>query len=249
MSEVTLRVEPPLAWIFLNRPEKHNALTPSMADNLVELLGRLSTDSNVRVVMLAGEGRSFCAGADVSKLAQFKPADAVRFHRKLNLVCWAIRSCMKPVVAVLHGYALGGGLEIAEWADIRIAADNAKIGQPEVNIGLNGGAGGTIMLPRLVGRGVASYLAMTGEVVDAQYALRVGLVDLVVDAESLMDKARELGLKLASKPPETLWAIKQALSRFDEMSLWAGLEYEAALFGHLFSEEETRRRFEEFLNR
>ncbi|MEM0321096.1 MAG: enoyl-CoA hydratase/isomerase family protein, partial [Thermoprotei archaeon] len=223
--------------------------TTDMADKLVEFLGKLCVDSSIRVVMLSGEGRSFCAGADVSKLTEFKPAEAVEFHRKLNKVCYTISTCSKPVVAVLHGYVLGGGLEIAEWADIRIAADNAKIGQPEVNIGLNGGAGGTIMLPRLVGRGVAAYLAMTGEIVDAKYALSIGLVDLVVESAHLTERARELGMKLSSKPPATLRAIKQALSRFDEMSPWAGLEYEAQLFGHLFSEEETKRRFEEFLKK
>ncbi len=212
-------------------------------------LSQLGLKDDVRVILLRGEGKSFCAGADVSMLAEFGPTQAVEFHRKLNSLCLAIRTCTKPVVAVLHGYALGGGLEVAEWADIRVAADTAKLGQPEVNIGLNGGAGGTIMLPRLVGRGVASYLAMTGEIVDADYALRVGLVDLVVPEAELLDRARDLGLKLASKPPATLSAIKQALTRYDEMSAWAGLEYEASLFGHLLSQEETRRRLKDFLKK
>lgn len=249
MGQLEVRVEPPLAWVFLNRPSKHNALTLRMAEGLVKAIGELDGRSDVRVLLLAGRGKSFCAGADISMLDRFKPSDALEFHRRLNGVCWAIRMCSKPVVAVLHGYALGGGLELAEWADMRVAANTAKLGQPEVNIGLNGGAGGTIMLPRLVGRGVAAYLAMTGELVDAEYALRVGLVDLVVPEESIWDRARELGLKLASKPPATLRAIKQALTRFDEMSVWAGLELEASLFAHLFAEDETRKRFKQFLKR
>lgn len=249
MGQLLVKIEPPLAWVFFNRPSKHNALTARMAEGLARAISALDSKSEIRVVMLAGSGKSFCAGADISVLAGFKPAEAVEFHRKLNRACWAIRACSKPVVAVLHGYALGGGLELAEWADIRIAANTAKLGQPEVNIGLNGGAGGTVMLPRLVGRGVAAYLAMTGEIVDAEYAFRVGLVDLVVPEESLWERARELGLKLASKPPATLRAIKRVLSSFEEMSVWAGLELEAALFGHLFGEEETKSRIRGFLEK
>jgi len=249
VKDLILRFEPPLAWVMLNRPEKHNALTLAMAKGLAATFNTLSSRSDIRVVLLSGSGKSFCAGADVSMLSKFKPEDAVKFHRQLNDVCWAIRACPKPVVAVLHGYALGGGLEIAEWADIRVAANTAKIGQPEVNIGLNGGAGGTVMLPRLVGRGAASYLAMTGDIVDAEYALRVGLVDLVFPEESLWEKSKELGLKLASKPPATLSAIKQALSRFDQMDAWTGLEFEASLFGHLFAEEETKKRLNDFLKK
>lgn len=249
VAQLIVRVETPIAWVLLNRPSKHNALTAQMVEGLEKTIRMLDSRSDTRVVVLAGNGKSFCAGADISMLAKLRPTEAVEFHRKLNAACLAIRMCSKPVVAVLHGYALGGGLELAEWADIRLAANTAKLGQPEVNIGLNGGAGGTIMLPRLVGRGAASYLAMTGDIVDAEYALRVGLVDLVVPEESLWEKARELGLKLASKPPATIRAIKQALSRFDEMSLWAGLELEAALFGHLFAEEETRKRFGQFLKK
>ena len=221
-----------LAIITINRPEVRNALTQAVMAELGHAIEQAESDEQVRVLILTGAGdRAFVAGADIGEvgardtLSELGPKSRLRrgvFSRLDHL--------FKPSIAAVNGYALGGGCELAVACTLRVAADSARFGQPEINLGIIPGLGGTQRLTRLVGKGRAMELILTGEMIDAQEALRIGLVNKVVPAAELMEEARALAKKLAAKPPLALRAAKDAVDYGADMSLAAALEFENRLF-------------------
>lgn len=216
-----------IARVVIDRPEKHNAITPDMARELRDVCANIDRDDSVRVAIISGGGeRSFSAGSDMNALADL--SDPWTFRNRIEYAA-VVRDIRKPVIAALRGWVLGGGMEIALAADIRIAAHSARIGGPEVTRGWLGGGGASQMLPRLVGYGQAMRLLLTGEPVDAGNALAIGLVEEVVDDSELMPRAQEMAAKIASFSPIATQSVKAATRAALSMPLEAGLRYENEL--------------------
>jgi enoyl-CoA hydratase len=219
------------ATITLHRPDKLNALDAAMIDELRRALLEVRHDASVRALVITGSGsKAFVAGADIGELAALDPVaartTAVRGQHVFDLV----EQLGKPVIAAVNGYALGGGCELALACTLRIASEAARFGQPEINLGLLPGYGGTQRLPRLVGKGRALELLLRGHTIDAAEALRIGLVDRVVPAGELASAAEALASELAGKAPHAMRAILEAVTRGLDMPLADGLQHEAALF-------------------
>jgi enoyl-CoA hydratase len=230
---VTVSIADGVAELLLDRPHKHNAMTPVMTAELTRLCAELERDERVRVVVLKGAGdRAFCAGSDIQSLAQYKSAWAFRARVEYAT---AIRTLSKPVIAVLRGWVLGGGLELALASDIRIAGRSAKFGTPEVKHGWIPGAGGTQMLPRLIGYGPALRLLLTGDTIDAEAALRLGIVEELVDDAELSTRATALAKQMAGFKPVAVQAIKAAVRASMSMSVDDGMRMENELNAHCFS--------------
>jgi enoyl-CoA hydratase len=242
-----------IGYVTLNRPRILNAQSPEMFEELAEVFGDIKHDPDVGVVILSGAGdRAFCAGADINflkQLAQTTPVAAKTFVEKNRLAFGAIAHLGKPVIAAVNGFALGGGCELAMACHIRIASDNARFGQPEINLGLFPGAGGTQRLPRLVGKGIALEMMLTGEPISAQEAHRVGLVNRVVPAAELMETAEKLAQQILSKAPLAVGIILEAVQHGMEMSLAEGLQLEENLFGVICSTEDMREGTTAFLEK
>jgi enoyl-CoA hydratase/carnithine racemase len=223
-GDVTLTAEGGIAVLTLDRPAKHNAITNAMAARLAEHARRINEDASLRAVLLRGAGdRAFCAGMDLKAIAAFPTAWDFRHRPDYP---GAVRSIRKPVVAAVKGWALGGGFELALAADIRIAGRTARIGFPEVTRGWVGGGGASQLLPRVAGLGSAMRLLLSGEPVDADEALRLRLVEQVVEEEALDAVAMALCVKLAALPPVAVQAVKAAVRQSLEAPLAAGLAYE-----------------------
>ena len=236
METTNLRLDkhPPLATVTLDRPAVLNALNAATLSELDLVLDDLAADPAVRVVLLTGAGdRAFAAGADIRELAPLTADEGRAFALRGQSVFRKIEKLGKPVIACIQGFALGGGCELAMACTLRLAADNARLGQPEVKLGIVAGYGGTQRLPRLVGRAAALKLLLTGAPIDAPEALRIGLVDEVIPAAQLMQRAEALALQIAANAPlavaETLRAVDQGL----DLPLDDALDREAASFGHL----------------
>ncbi len=236
MPFANLRLEkrPPLAQVTLDRPKVLNALNAETLDELAAAFDELAADDSVRVILLAGAGdRAFVAGADIGELAALAPEQAQAFAQRGQAVFRRIETLGKPVIACVRGFALGGGCELAMACAMRIAAEDAKLGQPEVKLGILPGYGGTQRLPRLVGRAAALKLLLTGAIVDAREALRIGLVDEVVPAEQLMARAEALAMEIAANAPLALGEVLRAVDEGQNESIDAGLAIEAEAFGRL----------------
>jgi len=210
--------------IILDRPEKHNAITPDMARELARVCREIDQDDQVRVAIISGAGhKAFSAGSDLNTLADLNDAWAYRNRIEYAAV---VRDVRKPVIAALKGWVLGGGMEIALAADIRVAGRSTRVGGPEVTRGWVGGGGASQMLPRLVGYGQAMKLLLTGEPVDAETALRMGLIEELVDDADVERRASELAEKIASFSPIATQTTKAATRAALSMPLEAGLRYE-----------------------
>ena len=238
MEFANIRVEnrPPLAVITLDRPKALNALNTATLVELESAFEAASNDASTRVVLLTGAGgRAFAAGADIRELASIPPEEGRAFALRGQAIFRRIETLGKPVIACIQGFALGGGCELAMACTLRIAADDARFGQPEVKLGIIAGYGGTQRLPRLVGRGHALKLLLTGAVIDAQEALRIGLVEEVVPAAELMSRAEALAMEIAANAPlavaETLHAVDEGLG----LPLELAMLREAARFGAISS--------------
>jgi enoyl-CoA hydratase/carnithine racemase len=222
--------EDALALVTLNRPQFLNAYNIQMRDDLFEVLNAIRNDDEVRVVLLKGTGeKAFCAGADLSEFLTAPPPVAARQIRFDRDVWRLFLSIPQPLIAVLHGYVLGSGIEMALCCDLRIAADDAQFGLPEVELGIIPAAGGTQTLPRAVGRGHALDMLFTGRWIDAREALRIKLVNRVVPGDRLMDTAREMAEKIAAGDPDAVKGIKKAVVQGMDLSLTQGLELEKRL--------------------
>jgi enoyl-CoA hydratase len=243
------RLEGGVAVVTIDRPEKRNALNAAVRAELIAALDALRDDDSVRVLVLTGAGeRAFVAGADIAEFAERTPLEQ-RAAMTGRRVFDEIAAFPKPVLAMINGYALGGGCELALACDVRVAADTAMLGQPEINLGIIPGGGGTQRLPRLVGTGQAMRLILSGEIIDAAEALRIGLVDLVCPAPELRERTLEMARAMAAKSPVALRMAKAAVRAAAEMPLAAGLAYETELFVTCFASEDKREGVAAFLEK
>jgi enoyl-CoA hydratase len=245
-----LTVEKNVATLTLNRPKVLNALNAAMLHELEETFAKLQFDPVVRVVLLRGAGgKAFAAGADIAELAQADAATGELLAARAQRIFGRIESMGKPVIACIDGFALGGGCELAMACTLRLASESARLGQPEIKLGLIPGYGGSQRLPRLVGQGAALKMLLTGAIVDAAEALRIGLVDEVLPAEQLMPRATELALLIAAMPPLAVSAAIEAVGRGADLPLDEALALEATLFGQLCGSEDKREGTQAFLEK
>jgi enoyl-CoA hydratase len=229
---VQVTMEERLAIVTVNRPEALNALNSRVLRELSMAVEHLSMAADVGAIILTGAGdRAFVAGADIKEMAGLSALEMRAFSEAGRRLGDAMAACNKPILAAINGHALGGGCELALACDIRIASDRAKLGQPEVNIGIIPGFGGSQRLPRLVGMGWAAEMVFTGESIDAATAERIGLVNRVVPADRLLEETRALARKILDKSPAAIALAKACLRASMEMPLSAGLDFETAAFG------------------
>jgi len=246
MSEEPILVETKdgVCWITLNRPDKLNSIDSKTMRKLFETIDEVGDDPDVRCVVIRGSGRAFSAGADVDELMKLAPEEAEEVSRKGHEVFMKILRMPKPVIAAVNGYALGGGCELAAACDIRIASEKAKFGQPEIRLGIIPGWGGTQLLTRLVGVGKSMELLLTGRIIDAEEAYRIGLVNMVVAEDGFEEEVSKLARALAAGPPIALAEAKRLVNLGG--SLEVGLDEEAEAFGRLFSTGDSREGFKAF---
>jgi enoyl-CoA hydratase len=239
-----------VATLTINRPKVLNALNTPTIDDLRRAVLELKHDPDIRVVIITGAGeKSFVAGADINELAVQAPRQGKEHALRGQHVFDLIENMGKPVIAAINGFALGGGCELAMACTLRLAADTARLGQPEITLGIIPGYAGTQRLPRLVGKGVALDILLTGRQVKADEALQIGLVNKVVPAAALMSEARALASELASKAPVAMQYIIEAVNRGLEVSFDKGQFLEATLFGLVASTDDMREGTRAFLEK
>jgi enoyl-CoA hydratase len=235
---VNYTVEEKVAWVTIDNPPL-NTLNSALMDELKAVFEELEQNDDVLVVILRGGGeKAFVAGADIKQFPVMNPAVAEKFASEGHGVFNRIEDFRAPVIALIQGFALGGGCELAMACDIRVASEDAKLGQPETGLAIIPGYGGTQRMPRLIPTGKAKELIFTGEMIDAAEAMRIGLVDRVVKREGLLDEARKLATRILEKGPLAIKAAKKAINEGLAVPLKEGLKLEARYFGGLFSTED-----------
>jgi enoyl-CoA hydratase/carnithine racemase len=250
LSGLTVEQSGAVAIVTVNRPKVLNALSLGTLDELATTMRRLQQDDTVRCVVITGAGeKAFIAGADINELAALTPTGGREHGRKGQAVFDLIEQLGKPVIAAINGYALGGGCELAMACTIRIAADTARLGQPEINLGIIPGYGGTQRLARLIGVGRALELLLTGDPVTATEAHRLGLVNRVVPRAELMTEARRLAETIAAKAPVAVRYILEAVRTGVQLPLGEAQALEATLFGLVASTEDMREGTRAFLEK
>jgi enoyl-CoA hydratase len=231
-ENIIFEVEGEVGIIRFNRPKALNAIIKDMVKELDDALNRVEGDSNIRVLILTGEGeKAFVAGADISRLVKMDPLQLRRFSRDLHEVQFRLEGLPIPVIACVNGFALGGGTEIAMACDFIYASANAKFGQPEINLGLVPGAGGTQRLPRRVGKGMAKELCMTGTIISAQEAKEIGLVNKVFPHEQLWEETMKTAGVLLSKGRVSMMFVKRCINGGLDIDLREGCRMESDAFG------------------
>jgi enoyl-CoA hydratase len=230
-----------VATVTLNRPEALNAFSKDVVEEVFLALEDVRNDENVRVLILTGAGeKAFSAGADIKAMAGMTALKARELSLMGEKLCLALENLEKPVIAAINGYALGGGLEVAMSCDLRLASENARVGQTEINIGLIPGWGGTQRLTRLVGRTKAKELVFTGKMIDAKTAEQLGLVNMVVPAEKFRETVRQFASELATKAPVALKVAKAVINKGADISLDSALALEREGFGVVASSEDLK---------
>jgi enoyl-CoA hydratase len=238
------------AIVTFNNPGAMNAFTVASLQGLETLFDELEADITVRVIILTGAGdKAFVAGGDINHLASLDADSARQFALLAQRVIDRIEACPKPVIAAINGYCLGAGNELAMGCDLRIAADSARFGQPEVKLGIIPGFAGTQRLARLVGKGRAKELIFTGEMIDAEEAWRIGLVNRVVKKERLIEEAKGLALKMCEKSASAITLCKEAIDNGLEMDFARAQRYEADLFALSFTTADCREGISAFLEK
>jgi enoyl-CoA hydratase/carnithine racemase len=231
MENVKLEKKNQIAYVTIDRPKVLNALNMATMGELGEVFTDLAADREIRVVILTGGGeKSFVAGADINELQKNNPVEAKAYTHRGQAVLDLIENLGKPVIACINGFALGGGCEIAMACTMRLASENAKLGQPEVKLGIIPGYGGTQRLPRLVGTGLAMQILLTGEMISAQEAHRIGLLNEVLPADKLISRAEEIAAKIIANAPLAIQYCMEAVNQGLNMTLQEGLFLEATLF-------------------
>lgn len=239
-----------IAVLTLNRPAQLNAIDASLLVGLEDAVREVEQSPDILAVVVTGAGdRAFAAGADIASMKDMGPEQARSFAERGQRVFAMIESLRQPVIAMVQGFALGGGCELALACDIRIASEKARFGQPEVGLGITAGFGGTQRLPRLIGRGPASLLLFSGDMIGADEALRVGLADRVVPHDRLREETMLLARSIASRAAGAVQQTKRCIRSGLESGLAAGLSYESQAFGLCFSTRDQKDRMESFLKR
>ena len=227
-----------LAIVTIDRPEALNALNNALLTELKEMFTELSDDETVRAVILTGAGKAFVAGADIAAMNAMTPIEGRQMMVLGHSVMDLIEEMEKPVIAAVNGFALGGGCELSMACDIRIASEKAKFGQPETGLGIIPGFGGTQRLPRLVGRSMAKYLLFTSDVIGAQRAEQIGLVEMVVPAESLMEEAEKVARKIMANGPIAVGLVKKAVNKGYDLPIKEATQLEIELETVAFATED-----------
>ena len=236
--------------VILNRPEQMNALDTHLIDQLSNLLEEIAKDDGIRVVILTGSEKFFCVGADVLEISKIDTAvKAHAFFSYIRSFFEKVEEFEKPVIAAISGFALGGGCELALACDLRIAAENAKIGLPEIKLGIIPGGGGTQRLTRIIGMTKTKELLYTGDFIDAQEALSVGLVNKVTPVKSLINESKKMASKIATKPPFAIRMAKHAVNEGINMDIKSAIAYEARCLEILFSTEDMKEGVHAFIER
>ena len=249
-TNLLVAVEGEIATVTINRPKALNALNRDTLQELLQVFVNLDQVETVKVIILTGAGeKAFVAGADIAQMQQMNALEARSFARLGQQMMMSIERCSKPVIAAVNGFALGGGCELAMACDIRLVSENAKFGQPEVNLGVIPGFAGTQRLSRLIGKGRAKELIFTGDMVDAKEALRLGLANKVASAEQLLEAARKMALKIAAKGPVAIRFSKEAIDKGLDMDLDKANAYEAELFSLCFASEDQKEGMSAFLEK
>lgn len=252
MSESPLLIETRdgIRTITVNRPDKLNALNSATLDALHQAFDEAAVDANVRVVVLTGAGeKAFVAGADISEMNGLTPVEGRDFSMRGQRMMRRVEKMPKPVIAAVNGFALGGGLELAMCCHLRIAGDNAKVGQPEINLGLIPGFGGSQRLLRLAGRAATLELCLVGAPINAERARELGIINRVVPAAELQAETMKLATQLANAAPLALRAMIDCVNIGGECGIEEGLEYESAQFGLVFSTDDMREGTSAFLEK
>ncbi len=235
--------------VKVNRERAMNALNRETIEEMQKLFSYYWTDDKIHCVIITGVGKAFVAGADITELADLDARSGVDTAARGQYLMKSIQNFPRPVIASINGFALGGGCELAMACDIRLASEKAKLGQPEVNLGIVPGYGGTQRLPRLVGQGKATQLILTGDMISADEALRIGLVDEVYTPEELWDKTMEMARAICSKGPVAVALAKECINRGLDVSLSIGCDLEKASFGSVCGTDDKNEGMEAFLNK
>ena len=248
-TKLIIEKQEDICIVKINNPQAMNALNSTVLSELDCAFSQIESDQTIKVVILTGEGRAFVAGADISQMSTMSAAEGKAFGEQGAAVFRKIEQIKVPVIAAVNGFALGGGCELAMACDIRIASAKAKFGQPEVGLGITPGFSGTQRLPRLVGMGVAKELIYTADIIGADEAYRIGLVNKVAEPEALMDQAIEMAKKIASKAPIAVRYSKEAINRGCQVDIDTAIAIEANLFGLCFASEDQKEGMSSFLNK
>ena len=248
-KNIILEKEGNVALIKINRPKALNALNSETLIELDNAISLIEKDNEIYVVVLTGEGKAFVAGADISEMKDLNPLEGRRFGILGNGVFRRIENLEKPVIAAVNGFALGGGCELSMACDIRLASSKAKFGQPEVGLGITPGFGGTQRLARLVGEGIAKELIFTADIINAEEALRIGLVNKVYQPEELFDQAMNMANKIAKNAPIAVKLCKEAINKGLQIDIDTAIRYEAEAFGMCFSSDDQKEGMSAFLEK
>lgn len=248
-QNILLETKDRISTLTINRPDKRNALDQKTRDEILDALDSLQASSVSRVLIVTGAGdKAFIAGADINEF-EGRTALTQRESMKVRRIFDAVEEFPKPVIAMINGFCLGGGMELALACDLRIASDNAKLGQPEINLGIIPGGGGTQRLTRLVGEGKSMELILTGDLVDAAQAKAIGLVNEIVPAAELQRHVLALAGRIAEKSPIALQMAKEAVKTASRMNLREGLDREMDLFSLTFGSEDKEEGVRAFLEK
>ncbi|RLI83448.1 enoyl-CoA hydratase/isomerase family protein [Archaeoglobales archaeon] len=249
MDAIVFEKENGILWARLNRPEALNAINEEVVASLEKLVEKVREERDIRVVVIIGTGKAFCAGADIKMFLRSNTFVAREIIERLGKALEAFEDLDIPIIAAVNGFALGGGCEIAMACDLIIASEKAFFGQPEINLGIIPGAGGTQRLARLIGWKKAMELCLTGDRISAQEAEKLGLVNKIVKEEELEEEVRKIAQTIASKSPTAVTLVKQAVNRGFKMGLKDGIAYERDLFALSFSSEDAKEGMKAFVEK
>ena len=248
-KNIVLQIEDKVAILTISRPKSLNSLNTETLKELDLAIDEIAEDNQIYAVIITGEGKSFVAGADITEMKDLDLMGGRKFGFLGNKVFRKLEILEKPVIAAVNGFALGGGCELSIACDIRIASSKAKFGQPEVGLGITPGFGGTQRLARLVGMGMAKQLLFTAEIINAEEAFRIGLVNKVVEPEKLMEEAKLLAGKIVNNAPIAVKLCKTAINRGMQMDIDTALIYEAEIFAQCFCTEDQKSGMTAFLKK
>lgn len=248
-GKLVIEKEGRVCTVRIDSPENLNALNGALLEELDRAFDEAAGDEGTDVVILTGQGRSFVAGADIAEMSRMTADEGRRFGRLGARLFRKIELLEKPVIAAVNGFALGGGCELAMACDLRVASSKAKFGQPEVGLGIIPGFSGTQRLPRIVGQGKAKELIYTAAVIGAEEALRIGLVNRVVEPERLEEECMALAVRIASQAQKAVRYAKEAIGRGAGVDMDTAMEIEASLFGLCFATADQKEGMDAFLNR